>query len=262
MLVCAINGSHRGSRGATHRLLERMGAGVRGAGGTWDPVQLAELRIEPCRACNQCQRSGSFQCIYEDKDQVRQVFERLAAADIVVYASPIYVLGLSSLLRRFMERFYSLAPIQGLRLTESGLFFHAVDRAICGKPFVSLLVCDNLEDLTVRNARDGFRILSRFLDAPQVGHLERRSAAAWTKALQGDDPAEKQRAEAILESFETAGRDLVTQGRIRPSTARAAGQPFVQVPALVRLARHLPFLRPRIAQEIQRRAGTSTMGPD
>ncbi len=164
MLVCAINGSHRGSRGATHRLLERMGAGVRGAGGTWDPVQLAELRIEPCRACNQCQRSGSFQCIYEDKDQ--------------------------------------------------------------------------------------------------VGHLERRSAAAWTKALQGDDPAEKQRAEAILESFETAGRDLVTQGRIRPSTARAAGKPFIKVPALVRLARHLPFLRPRIAQEIQRRAGTITMGPD
>nr|WP_320131829.1 flavodoxin family protein [uncultured Holophaga sp.] len=254
MRICAINGSLRGPGGVTSLLLEAMRQGVEEAGGTWDQVDLAGLRIESCRGCLCCQTEDLPGCIFDGRDACRGVFERLAAADRVVYASPIYVLGLSSALRRLLERFFSLAPVQGLRLTRGGLFFHEVDRQVCAKPFVSLLVCDNLEELTLDTGRSFFHAFSRFMEAPRLGHLERPSAAAWRRALTGPEGEARARAASILARYEDAGRELATRGRIRSGTLRAASRPFIQVPILVRLARHLPFLRTRLEAEIRKRA--------
>lgn len=173
MHVCAINGSLRGSRGATHRALARLGRGVESAGGSWDLIELAELTIERCKACGHCQKSASLPCALDRRGDVPRVFERMAKADLLVYASPVYVFGMSSLLEALLERLHSRAPVEGaLLLSRSGLFFQATDRALMGKPFLSLVVCDNVEDLTVRSTRDYFRIFSRFMDAREVGHLE------------------------------------------------------------------------------------------
>ena len=116
-------------------------------------------------------------------------------------------------------------------------------------------MCDNIEDLTVRNTADYFRIFARFMDAPQVGHIERRSAAAWLRALDGPDEKEQRRAQQVLAAFEQAGEELVTKGCISPRTKRKAGQPFVRVPLLVRLARHIPLFRMAIQAEVRKRAG-------
>ena len=51
-------------------------------------------------------------------------------ADLLIYASPVYVFGMSSLLKRLIERFHCRAPIDEIILTPSGLFFHATDRSL------------------------------------------------------------------------------------------------------------------------------------
>lgn len=73
------------------------------------------------------------------------VFRQLAEADIVVYATPVYVFGLSGLLKTFLERFYGRGDGGELSISKSGPLFHHMDRAICSKPFVTLVYCDNLE---------------------------------------------------------------------------------------------------------------------
>ncbi len=143
MLVCAINGSLRGSHGAIHKILQSLGKGVERAGGSWGLVQLAELKIEGCRACNQCQTTNTFKCIFDSHDDTALVHHKMRQADILVYASPVYVFGMSSLLKRLIERFHCRAPVESLILTQSGLFFHATDRLLTGKRFASLVVCDN-----------------------------------------------------------------------------------------------------------------------
>jgi len=236
-------------------LFQALEQGVREAGGVWDEVTLADLSIERCRACNHCQRSGSLRCVFDGRDDTPSIFARMAQADLLVYASPVYVFGISSLLKCLLERFYSRAPVAGGLITESGLFFHPTDRTLVAKPFVSILACDNMEDLTVRNGRDFFRIFSRFMDAPQVGHLERRSAAAWCTALDSGDAGSRDAAAAVLAAYRQAGVDLVSRGRIAPQTRRRAQAPFVQVPLLVRVARHLPFLRAFLSRKIRHREG-------
>jgi multimeric flavodoxin WrbA len=194
MKVLALNGSLRGAKGAIGKILKSIGAGIERAGGIWNVAHLSELKIETCRACNHCQQTKSYKCIFDGKDNAEEVFGKMADSDVLIYASPVYVFGVSSLLKRFLERIHSRAPVAEILLTKSGLFFHAADQSLSSKPFISIVVCDNIENLTVRNTKEYFRIFGRFMDAPHIAHLERRSAAAWIAALEGTGKQAKENA--------------------------------------------------------------------
>ena len=254
MKVLALNGSHRGDRGAIGKILQSMGAGVEKAGGVWNVVHLSQLSIEMCRACNHCQRTKTYKCIFDGKDDAEEVFNKMKDADILIYASPVYVFGVSSLLKRLLERFHSRAPVGKILLTKSGLFFHDTDRSIVGKPFVSIVVCDNIENLTVRNTSEYFRIFGRFVDAQHLAHLERRSAAAWMAALEATEHTQKESAKNVLIAYAHAGEELVLKGRISEETKKMTQQPFIKIPLLVRMLRHISVFRRFIEKEVSKRA--------
>jgi multimeric flavodoxin WrbA len=254
MKVLALNGSLRGARGATGKILQSMGTGVEMAGGIWNVVNLSELKIETCRACNHCQRTKTYKCILDSTDNTEEVFSQMADADILIYASPVYVFGVSSLLKRFLERIHSRAPVAEILLTKSGLFFHATDRSLSSKPFISIAVCDNIENLTVRNTKEYLRIFGRFMDAPHIAHLERRSAAAWIAALEGTGKQAKENAESVLAAYVHAGEELVLKGCISRRTKKIAERPFIKIPFPVRMGRHIPAFKPFIEKEVRRRS--------
>jgi len=254
MKVLALNGSFRGDKGATGKILQSMGVGVMKAGGIWNAVHLSRLKIETCRGCNHCQRTKTYKCIFEGKDDAEEVFSKMKDADVLIYASPVYVFGVSSLLKRLLERLHAFAPVGKVLLTKSGLFFHETNRSIVGKPFVSIVVCDNLEDLTVRNTSEYFRIFGQFMDAPRLAHLERRSAAAWIAALEATAHQKKEKAKDVLAAYARAGEELVLKERISPKTIKMTEQPFIKIPIPVRMLRHIPVFRTVIEKEVSRRA--------
>jgi len=45
--------------------------------------------------------------VYDGKDDVRAVFKKMAEADLIIYATPVYVFGMSGLLKIFLERMYA-----------------------------------------------------------------------------------------------------------------------------------------------------------
>jgi len=65
-----------------------------------ETLYLKDYRIEPCEACHRCEAEGS--CILDDGMQA--LSPKLRAADALVLASPVYMGGLSSRMRVFMER--------------------------------------------------------------------------------------------------------------------------------------------------------------
>lgn len=79
--------------------------------------------------------------------------------------------GIASAASGDRDRLYGTGNTFDLRLSQSGLMFHHIDRAVCSKPFVTLVCCDNLEGLTPHNVLDYFKVFSMFMDAPQVGIL-------------------------------------------------------------------------------------------
>ena len=247
MKILAINASYRGDKGHTRFLIDKLFAGASAAGAECRVVTLARLKINRCMACGQCQtEKHSLKCVHDDRDDVAAVFRQMAEADIVVYATPVYVFGLSGLLKTLLERFYGRGESRDLRVSRSGLMFHHVDHTICSTPFVTLVCCDSLEDETPRNALAYFRTFSKFLDAPQVGTLIRNGGRL---SGHGHDPERENQVPKILDvyaAYEQAGGELATEGRIGRSTEWRANQEIVPVPLFSILKRLEPFKKTMI----------------
>jgi multimeric flavodoxin WrbA len=244
--ILAINGSHRGKRGLTHTLIEQIRIGVEEAGGRFESVILADQKINQCLGCEVCHTEKSYlRCVFEDTDDVKSIQDNIREADIIIYATPVYVFTLSGLLKRFIDRLNSTGDTGILRVSSSGLFFHHIDPAVCSKPFVLLTACGNIEDETSRNVVSYFRTFSRFMDAPMVGRLVRTSAFL----LHSKGADELLRKGEVLRAFIQAGRELAAKGRITRKTEKRATKSVIEMPALIRLLMKVKPLRSRLVDE-------------
>ncbi len=253
MKILALNASHRGDQGHTRFLIDKLFAGATAVGAECEVVTLAKVKINRCLGCDRCHTVHPLQCVYDDKDGVRAIFRKMAAADLLVYATPIYVFGMSGLLKTLIDRLNGTCDTHDLRVTESGLFFHHVDRTICGKPFVTLVCCDNIEVETPKSVLAYFHTFSKFMDAPQVGVLVRNGGML---AGYGHDPTRARQFPKLAEvyaAYEQAGRELTTKGRIRAATQRRANQEIIPVP-LFGILKRLPFkpLKRKFVEQAQK----------
>lgn len=72
---------------------------------SFETLRIAEKHIEFCDGCNYCQESGVLlNCHIQD--EFISLIEKIKEADLVIYASPLYVFGLSAQLKRFVDRMY------------------------------------------------------------------------------------------------------------------------------------------------------------
>lgn len=248
MRIVAINGSHRGERGYTHFLINKLFKGAREAGAICEEILLSKSKIKRCLACDHCTTEGSFlKCIYSEKDDVSSIFDTMTNADIIVYGTPIYVMGMSGLLKTFIDRIYSTGDCTDYRITKSGLFFHHINNSIYSKPFVTIVTKDNLEEETSSSVVSYFNIFSKFMDAENLGTIV-RSLGALTG--QGQDSEKEEKFPKILESYnaiERAGRELVMDKKIKARTIKVASQEIIPIPFFRQLKKRL-FFKKKILQ--------------
>lgn len=245
MKILAINSSLRGSKGFSKFLIDKLFEGAREEGTECVNINLAELKINHCIDCQVCQKPNHFlECVFNDKDDVAMIYNKMREADIIIFATPVYTFGMSSLLKMLLERYYGISKVGEFNLSKSGLFFHHVDKDICQKPFVTLVVCDNLEDETPKNIVSFFKTYSKFMDAEMVGTLVRKSAG-----MLGFNQEEKSNNPVIVSiynSYIQAGKELATLGRISKPTEKKANEPMVKIPFFAKPMLKLGFGRKKI----------------
>ena len=104
MKVLVINGSYR-PEGTTRQLARAFIEGVETAGGTADSVMLRDKTIAPCTNCLKCymyEGDGLAPCsLHDDMDGI---LEQLAAADGILFASPVHSGFVTGLMTTFHER--------------------------------------------------------------------------------------------------------------------------------------------------------------
>ena len=245
MKILAINGSHRGRQGCTQLLLGKLSEGATSTGAEFETIVLAEKKINSCIACGSCGKTETMgHCIFESEDDVKEIFDRMRAADIIVYGSPVYVFGLTGRLKTFMDRFNCTGTGEGLCLSESGLIFHPVDRGVTGKPLVLLTLCANLEPETIKNTVSYFSTFARFVDAPIVGTLARKMSMLLE---QKDSPLVQE----VFRAYVQAGKELCLQGRISSATERRVNQPLLKIPFLDFLM-HFKLFKQRAIEQANR----------
>ncbi|MGA2142098.1 MAG: flavodoxin family protein [Brevinematales bacterium] len=252
MKLLAINSSHRGDKGFTSFLIGKLFKGASDAGADCRVVTLAGMKITPCKSCEACQMgSHKFRCIYDSKDDVREIFNNMAQADIIVFASPVYVFGMTGLMKTLLDRLHATGDSNDIKLSKSGLIFHHIEPSICSKPFVLLACCDNMENETPKNIKSYFKTYSKFMDAKQVGTLVRKTCKL---AGSGKDSG-KERAFPkiynVYEAYYQAGKELATLGKIKGGTLRKANKNILPVPGIVlKLLMNFRFFRARIFEII------------
>ena len=100
MKILAINGSPRTIRSTTRRLAQFVLDGAAEAGAETEMIDLCDLRVTPCTACEGCSFNGI--CVFDD--DVPLLVERMKDADGIVFASPVYIDNVSGQMKVFFDR--------------------------------------------------------------------------------------------------------------------------------------------------------------
>lgn len=100
MKALAINGSHRKGKN-TAMLLKTVLEELAKKGVQTKLIELSDLRIEYCKACNKC--LFETKCSIED-DDMAPLAQEMLEADVIILGSPVYNANVTSRLKTFIDR--------------------------------------------------------------------------------------------------------------------------------------------------------------
>lgn len=106
MKITVLTGSPR-KNGTSNYMADEFIRGAKESGHEVYRFDTAKADIKNCLGCNACQM-GSKPCIH--KDDFVELREYLLSSDVVVFVTPMYYFGMSSTLKKVIDRFYSIDP--------------------------------------------------------------------------------------------------------------------------------------------------------
>lgn len=134
MKILSINGSRR-KKGNTELLVQAILAPAKKRGVQIESIFLGDYNIGACTGCEGCR--SSWECII--KDDFAQVVKKVDEADGIVLASPTYWYSVTSDMKRFIDRCYSLIQYPVSRKQWVGKYQGSK------KACVTAAVCEQLE---------------------------------------------------------------------------------------------------------------------
>lgn len=87
-------------------LCDEFAKGAKEAGNTVTKIRIADKKIGYCTGCYACQKTGK--CTI--KDDAAAIFKRMQAADVIVFASPVYFYSISAQLKALFDRSAVIFP--------------------------------------------------------------------------------------------------------------------------------------------------------
>ena len=153
MKITVITGSAR-KNGTSNYLADEFIRGAKENGHEIYRFDSAHADVKNCMGCNAC-GMGTKPCIY--KDDFVELRENLLNSDIIVFVTPIYYFGMSSTLKKVIDRFYSIdQQLKGLK--NKGVFIsvqHAPAEAVkepINAHYQAILSWLNMENAGIVNA--------------------------------------------------------------------------------------------------------------
>jgi multimeric flavodoxin WrbA len=226
MQVLAINSSPNRDRGNTALLLEPFLEGMRTAGAEVELVYASDLRVKPCSGEFSCWIKTPGRCIHQD--DMEALLPRLARADVLVLATPVYVDGITGGMKTVLDRIIPLArPFFELR---EGHCRHPLRHGAVGGKLVLVSNCgfwesDNFDPLVAH-----MRAVSSNLGREYAGALLRPHGPALRGMLERGLPVSD-----VLDAAKEAGRQLVEEGGMALETLEVVGRELLPLQSYVQI---------------------------
>ena len=208
MKVIVINAAPRMEAGNTQMVLTPFLVGMRHGGAKVDVALLARKKIELCQGCFTCYSVTPGECVHND--DMPALVDRIRSADMMLLATPIYLDGMTSLAKAFIDRLVVfLDPrfaadeeglIHPLRMDFPGKLFLV---SVCGYPGLQ-----NFDPLIMHMKR-----IARNLHTEYCGAILRPAVYSLLLTKKYPDKTRE-----VMEAIRWAGEELVRDGRVSSAT--------------------------------------------
>jgi hypothetical protein len=212
MRVIAIESSPRADgQSKTRMLLEAVVAGLREEGAEVRVVPLRQAKVNPCIGCYTCWTKTPGRCIHRDQ-MSEELFPAWLAADLAIYASPLYHYGVTATMKAFIER--TLPALEPFFEERAGRTVHPSRVRLPGAVVLSVAgfpergVFSELSSWARRVFGEHLRAEIYRPEAEVLG-----SAGAGARA-------------AVLGAAQEAGRELARGGSVAQGTLERIGAPL------------------------------------
>lgn len=227
MDILSVNGSPRGSEGNTEQIVQSFLTGAAEAGADTETIYLVDKHIHFCKGCFTCWKTTPGVCIHDD--DIPTILDRVRDADIVVYATPLYVGTVSGHMKVFMDRHLPLLDPHMAR--RGAAYLHPPRYSKPGEPRRMVLISNSgyPEHRHFSGLVETFRQFTADPDSELIavitcaagemlgsGHLSKRFA--W-----------------YLDAARTAGNEIVEQGEISEETQRTLDSQLIAPAVYVRM---------------------------
>ncbi len=226
MKMVAIDGSPNSERGNTALLLERFVAGAIEAGAGVESASAYRMHVEPCCGRMVCWYRTPGVCIH--KDDMTDLVDRMAAADVWVLSTPVHLGGMSEGMVRVLERTVML--LSPMFEVKDGRTRHVSSPYETDKAVVLLSTSGYYEESAFGPLVSQVEDLSRSHHRRFAGALLRPHGLA-LRYMQsnGLDVGD------VLDSAQRAGSEMASTGRIREETLRAVRRPLLERDDFIRM---------------------------
>lgn len=237
MEVLAINGSARGGRGVTGRLLKALGEGLAAGGARLEVLEANQIKVAPCAACLACMFKTPGVCA--QRDDMDRVVEGLRQASLLVLAAPVYTDGYPAQLKAVLDRMICcLEPF--LTRDHQGRIRHPLWWPM-PRDFLLLATSGFPEPATFAPLIANFRAQAANFGARPLAEL----CVPGSIALQMRPEA----LEPHLELLRRAGRELAREGELGDPLVAAINRPPLSVDQYLEIGREYEEIcRQRLAK--------------
>jgi multimeric flavodoxin WrbA/putative sterol carrier protein len=231
--VIIINASPRSNNGYTQAFVSRLAEGIGEAGVNVEEVNLSKLQIKTCTGCWHCwiEEKG---CIFDGKDDFYGLFEKVNHADMIVYALPLYVDGMPSILKNYFDR--SVRRVYPYICSDTKKMRHPrrIDRK--NQTMMLFSICGFQEKTQFKALETHFRAIAHNFHIPLTETIYRSGAMF----LFNNPFAYKTQTE-ILENMKKAGTELALTGKINRKTKKKIEQKITCKKEFVKMTNYFWF---------------------
>ena len=228
MKILAINGSPRGRRSNTDRILQPFLEGAREAGAETETVYLKDLKINHCLGCFTCWTKTPGVCVH--KDDMAALLPKVRQADAMVYATPLYVFTVSGLMKDFMDR---LLPLADPHIVQRGAHYTHPPRYVNGPGARRVVLISNCGFPERHHFSGLVETFRRYTDDPDT------ELAGTLLCAGGELLAHPTLTEALrwyTDAARRAGWEFVTYGHILPETQAVLDTPLAEPEVYAQMA--------------------------
>ena len=210
----------------TGKILSYFVEGMTDAGANVETIYSIGLNIRDCKGCFNCWTNTPGKCIQDD--DMADVLTKMANADILVLATPVYVDGMTGSLKTLIDRF--LPHLKGRFVIRDDHCRHPVRDHIKQGKVVLVSVSgytelDNFDPLISH-----VKAICKNMNREYAGAILR--SVAWVMEGAAEQGVQ---IDTIYEAIKEAGRDLISTGSMREETLNIIMREFMPRDIVVQL---------------------------